>query len=124
MLAEHLRRAARAAREQAAAFDAAADELETSVRDDGPYTSLSLPPDCPSRERFRRLAAVIRREQGEAAAQRIGQVWHVKRDAWAKHRGVAVASNVVEKTDTDGDGVDAADALARAGLRVVGGRKP
>jgi len=101
-----------------------ADELTPTLA----YSSRALPPDCPSRERFGRLAAQIRKAQGEAVARRTGQVWNVTSDAWAKCRGVQPVSSNREQTQTPktpatsaehDDLLAVGDALLAAGLRVV-----
>lgn len=50
------------------------------------YSSLNLPPDMPSRDRFRRLAPSI------AGAYRVAKVWFVPVDEYEKYR-VAIRPN-------------------------------
>ena len=103
----------------------AAVDRSTSPQD-AFYSSQALPPDCPSRERFRRLAGSVAREHGSAAAWRVAQVWFVTRDAWAAHRGARPSASSSAATtpntaptppDTDLLSVDAV--LRATGLRVV-----
>lgn len=47
---------------------------------DGAYDGFHLPPDCPSRERFNRLA------KGLPGAVRRGRIWSVPRAVWDEAR--------------------------------------
>jgi hypothetical protein len=79
-----------------------------------PFSSLSLPVDCYSRDNFHRHAKAIAREHGATAAWKSGKAWLVTRDAWALYRSKG------GRIEARGDAIaDDATLLARAGLTVV-----
>lgn len=52
----------------------------TAPVQEGIYSSFSLPPDCPSRDRFNKL---VKRLPG---ATRAGRCWSVRREVWDEFR--------------------------------------
>lgn len=70
------------------------------------YTSLSLPPDCPSRSRFRQIAP------GLKGAYKSGKCWVVARIEWEKFRGAMRPSRQLSD-----------DELAELSLKKAGYRR-
>jgi hypothetical protein len=70
-----------------AVLDLIADLVAVKLRQravpaqEGVYTSLCLPPDVPSRERFNRLVKAV------PGAQKRGRIWVVQKTAWEAARG-------------------------------------
>lgn len=76
--------------------------------DTGEYSSLKLPPDCPSRKRFREVAKTI------TGSRKVGQVWFVDRSAWVARRTVTALRDAVPSRSYK---EIANTALKRAGYR-------
>lgn len=102
-------------------LDAIADRLAARIasRDQREtYSSRELPPRC-SRRRF----AEVCRTGRVADAEREGRDWTCSRAAWQSARARKPAPRIVEPTTPTPLTEQADRLLARAGLRVVGGRR-
>lgn len=92
--------------------EAVREELGRGERDT--YTSLALPPDCPSRRTFAEWCRRL------PEAERRGREWSIPRAVWearrVRRRGSApiVEQSAATSLDARADAL-----LARAGLRVV-----
>ena len=98
-------------RGQRDALDVAIRELEkpTHRTDDGYYTSLDLPPDVRTRERFAKLCRSI------PGAALCGRTWRVSVTSWWEHRRARIVPPPKPPSHHGDDDVDRA--LAANGYR-------
>jgi len=64
-------------------------DVETRTAPAATYSSLDLPPDCPSRRAFRERCA------GIVGATKRGHVWYVPRELWNASRDTATKASLV-----------------------------
>lgn len=67
-----------------------AAKMTAAMETDSQYSSVQLPPDCPSKNRFHQLCRQI------PAAQKLGRMWFVPKNDWANFRNRPKQSQVPE----------------------------
>jgi hypothetical protein len=85
-----------------------AAELGDMKPEEAVYTSIALPPDCPSRKRFRELV------QNMPGAVKRGNAWVIGKSTWEERRSAAFARPIVTLTP---------EMIADAALKAAGYRK-